>query len=190
MSIMLGDTVSLQELHVDDASKIAEWLHDLEVTLPLGDEAYRVVTAETIRDDIEKAPERSGYRAFAIVQNENYCRIGRCVLVDIDYINRNAKIGIFIGDKQHWNRGYGREALRLALDYAFNLLNLNSVMLGVLAFNVRAIRCYKQVGFKEIGRVRERRIIGEERYDVIWMDILAKEFRQNYQSIVTQYLRQ
>ena len=62
------------------------------------------------------------------------------------------------------------------LDYAFNLLNLNSVMLGTFSFNERAIACYRKVGFREIGRRRQARIIGSKRYDAILMDILAEEY--------------
>ncbi|HWR05323.1 GNAT family protein [Sporomusa sp.] len=185
-----GDKVSLATLNLADAGKIAEWLNDLEVTLPLGDEAFSHVTVETIQHDIEKSPERSsGLRTFALIQNADDCLIGRSALYAIDYVNRSAKIGIFIGDKQHWNKGYGQESLRLTLDYAFNLLNLNSVMLGAVSFNARAIHCYQQAGFTEIGRIREARIIGVERYDVILMDILAKEFRQHNESVVSLYLK-
>jgi RimJ/RimL family protein N-acetyltransferase len=85
-------------------------------------------------------------------------------------------VGIFIGEKSYWNRGYGEEALRLLMDYAFNLLNLNNLMLNVYAFNSRAINCYKKIGFKEVGRRRQARRIQGKSYDIIYMDILAEEF--------------
>ena len=62
------------------------------------------------------------------------------------------------------------------MDYAFNLLNLNSVMLGVYSFNKRAIRCYQKAGFKEIGARRQARIFGPRVYDIIYMDMLSSEF--------------
>ena len=89
-------------------------------------------------------------------------------------------LGIVIGEKTYWNKGYGQEAITLLLDYGFTLLNLNSIMLGTFAFNERAINCYKCVGFKEIGRRRQARIIGESKYDGILMDILAEEFTSPY----------
>ncbi len=85
-------------------------------------------------------------------------------------------LGIVIGEKTFWGKGYGQDAIRLLLDYGFNLLNLNSVMLGVFAFNERALHCYKHVGFREIGRRRQARIIGDKKCDAILMDILAEEF--------------
>jgi RimJ/RimL family protein N-acetyltransferase len=90
-------------------------------------------------------------------------------------VNRSAMLGIFIGEKRYWGKGYGREAVQLLLDYAFNLLNLNSVMLGIFSFNERAIRCFREAGFKEIGRRRQARIIGDKRYDLVLMDVLAEE---------------
>jgi RimJ/RimL family protein N-acetyltransferase len=89
-------------------------------------------------------------------------------------------LGIAIGVKTYWGKGYGQEAIRLLLDYGFNLLNLNSVMLGTFSFNERAIHCYRQVGFKEIGRRRQARIIAGKKYDAVLMDILAEEFESVY----------
>jgi RimJ/RimL family protein N-acetyltransferase len=85
-----------------------------------------------------------------------------------------------IGDKNYWNQGYGQEATRLLLDYGFNLLNLNSIMLGVFSFNQRAIKAYRRVGFREIGLRRQARIINGQKYDVLEMDILAEEFTPLY----------
>ena len=69
------------------------------------------------------------------------------------------------------------------------LLNLNSVMLGTFAFNHRAIHCYERVGFKEIGRRRQARIIGDRKYDVALMTILAEEFESVYGRHVVDKLR-
>ena len=85
-------------------------------------------------------------------------------------------VGIFIGEKESWGKGCGTEAMRLLLDYAFNLLNLHSVMLGAFEFNERAIRTYRSLGFKEIGRRRQARIVGPAKYDAVLMDLLASEF--------------
>ena len=99
---------------------------------------------------------------------------------DLDLVNRKAMLGIVIGEKAYWGRGYGQEAVRLLLDYAFRLLNLSSVMLGTFAFNQQAIHCYERLGFKEIGRRRQARVIGSRKYDVVLMDILAEEFESVY----------
>ena len=181
---LIGTKVSLAPVTMDSAEKWAHWLNDLEVILPLGSEAYTPITVENMRKDIEEIISHNEH-IFNIIDNQNDEAIGRCLLFSIDRVNRSSMLGIFIGEKAYWNKGFGKEAVSLLLDYAFNLLNLNSVMLGTFSFNENAIRCYKSVGFKEIGRRRQARIIGNRRYDGILMDILAEEFEG---SIVDKYL--
>ncbi len=72
---------------------------------------------------------------FAIVDIEGDRLIGNCSLMDINHINRTAELGIFIRDKDYWSKGFGREAINLLLDYGFNLLNLNNILLKVYSFN-------------------------------------------------------
>lgn len=172
---MLGERVSLAVVAPDDAGKLTEWLNDLAVTIPLGDEAYSSITLEKIAKEIQYTGDTGGH-VFSIIANESGLPIGRCLLFNVDFVNRSAKLGIFIGEKACWNQGFGKEALNLLLEYAFHLLNLNSVMLGAFEFNERAIRCYQSVGFKEIGRRRQARLIGGRYYDAVMMDMLAEEF--------------
>ncbi|MCF7815351.1 MAG: GNAT family N-acetyltransferase, partial [Candidatus Cloacimonetes bacterium] len=88
--------------------------------------------------------------------------------------------GIFIGNKNYWGKGYGSEALSLLLDYGFNILNLNNIMLETFSFNERALKSYKKVGFKEIGRRRQAIIMGGKKYDEILLDILAEDFESPF----------
>jgi len=172
---LVGNKCYLSPLSPEDAERSAAWDNDLEVALPLGDEAWTPTTAEETREGLGEAGRHHSH-LFGIVDKTSDELIGRCVLFQIDAVNRSAMLGIVIGEKEYWGRGYGREATRLLLDYAFNLLNLNNVMLGTFSFNERALRCYGAVGFREIGRRRQARIVGDRRYDVVFMDILAEEF--------------
>jgi RimJ/RimL family protein N-acetyltransferase len=172
---LVGSKCYLSPCAPEDAEAWAKWDNDLEVALPLGDEAYTPFPLQKSEEVIVDVI-RSQYHVFGIVDLGTEELIGRCMLFDIDWVNRRAMLGIVIGEKAYWGRGYGQEAVRLLLDYGFNLLNLNSVMLGTFAFNQRAIHCYERVGFKEIGRRRQARIIGGHKYDVVLMDILAEEF--------------
>jgi len=171
---------------MEDAEKWAEWFNDLAVTIPLGDEAYMPSALDSEREAVS-AMIKNREHVFSIVDIEKDKLIGRCLLFGIDQVNRKAMLGIVIGEKAWWNRGNGQEAIKLLLDYGFNLLNLNSIMLGVIAFNERAIRCYRKVGFREIGRRRQARVINGKKYDVILMDILAEEFTSSY---VSRFIQQ
>jgi len=172
---LIGKKCYLSPLSPDDAERIARWENDLEVALPLGDEAYLLASAEKGRENILEALKQ-GWHVFGIVDLTTDLLIGRSILFKVDQVDRRAMFGILIGEKEFWGKGYGQEATRLTLDYAFNLLNLNSVSLGVFAFNKRAIQAYRRVGFKEIGHQRQFRIIAGHKHDLLLMDILAEEF--------------
>jgi RimJ/RimL family protein N-acetyltransferase len=176
---LVGEKCYLSPCSVEDAEKWTEWFNDLEVTIPLGDEAYTPFSLEKCQENIKHIIQHQEH-VFTIVNAGTDAPIGRCLLFNVDRVNRHAMLGIFIGEKTFWSKGYGQEAVTLLLDYAFTLLNLNSVMLGAMEFNERAIQCYKKVGFKEIGRRRQARIIGDQKYDGILMDILAEEFTSPY----------
>jgi diamine N-acetyltransferase len=93
-----------------------------------------------------------------------------------DIAEQKAEFGIVIGERACQGKGYGTEATRLMLDYAFNILNLHNVMLKVAAYNEAGIRAYEKAGFQVIGRRREVKMINGKRWDMIYMDCLATEF--------------
>ena len=117
---------------------------------------------------------------FAIVTIENDKMIGTVGLENVNSINRTATLGIFIGDKDYRDKGYGTEAIRLILEYGFKYLNLHSIRLDLLAVNERAHKCYLKCGFKDTGKSREEIFLNGKYYDKLHMDILEDEFEDDY----------
>ena len=175
---LLGENIYLSPINLEDYEKYTEWINDLDISLKLGN-AHQIYTLQKEQEILEDISENS----FAIILKENDKLIGNCGLIDVEQVTRKAELGIFIGEKEYWNMGYGTEAITLLLDYGFNLLNLHNIMLEVFAFNKRAIECYKKIGFKEIGRRREAREIAGKKYDEVFMDILAREFTEGKISV-------
>lgn len=173
--ILTGSKVYLSPCQPEDAPLWTKWLNDPEVTLPLGDEAYELISLHDQEEMIRRGAN-DHFKPFSIVDLASDQAVGRCLLFNINWVDRRAMMGIFIGEKQLWNQGYGTEALQLVLDYAFNLLNLNSIELGVFALNHNAIHSYQKVGFKQIGIRRQFRFLAGKAVDLVLMDILAEEF--------------
>jgi RimJ/RimL family protein N-acetyltransferase len=119
--------------------------------------------------------ERKSDRVFAI-ETQDETHIGNLGLHDIDSENRRAMLGIVIGRKDYWGRGYGTDAIRTALGWAFGYLNLHRVYLTVYAYNARAIRCYEKCGFQHEGSMRQARYTHGRYYDELMMGILRDEF--------------
>jgi RimJ/RimL family protein N-acetyltransferase len=176
---LAGEKCYLSPCSLEDAEKWTEWDNDLEVAVPLGEESYTLYSLDKTKEIISNVIKKQD-PIFSIVDLETDKPIGRCMLFNVDKVDRKAMLGIGIGDKTYWDKGYGQDATKLLLDYGFNLLNLNNIMLGVYSYNERAISCYKKVGFKEIGKRRKSKIIGGRLFDEVFMDILADEFESVY----------
>ena len=172
---LVGERIYLSPVNVEDAEKYVECFCDFKMADGIG-QSSKLMSVESEREWIEKCLKNNEY-VFAIVNSENDELIGNCGIHNIKYKDRCAIVGIFIGKEKNRSNGYGAEVLKLLLDYGFNYLNLNNIMLSVMSFNDRAIACYKKVGFKEIGRRRQSYFLNGKYHDEIFMDILKDEFK-------------
>ncbi len=174
---MVGEKCYLSPINVDDYEKYTRWVNDMEVAVGLIFSAS-LITASVEKEILERI-SKSEFN-FAIIDLETDELIGNIGFPSIDRINQVGEVGIFIGNKEYWGKGYGTEAMKLILDFGFNILNLHNISLKVFGFNTPAIKSYKKAGFKEVGRIREAKQIEGKRYDEIYMDILAREFKSVY----------
>jgi RimJ/RimL family protein N-acetyltransferase len=170
---LIGKKCFLSPINSSDAEKFTEWLNDLSVTINLLGFYGKNINTE---NEIEMLKNISKEHNYSIIDIEKDELIGNCSLMGIDNLNQTAEVGIFIGNKNYWNKGYGTEALTLLIDYGFKALNLHNIQLRVFGYNKRAKKCYEKVGFKQIGIRREALCRNLERHDIIYMDILSKEF--------------
>ena len=174
---LLGDRIYLSPINSEDVELFTEWLNDFEIT----DYTGRSGMLTTLAGEKKYLEENSNPEAsFVIVTIEDDKMIGTVSLEDINSINRTATLGIFIGDKDYRDKGYGTEVIRLILEYGFKYMNLNNIKLDLMAFNTRALKCYEKCGFKEYGRRRKCKFINGKYYDSISMDILAEEFEGDF----------
>jgi RimJ/RimL family protein N-acetyltransferase len=150
------------------------WMNDPEVTRGLG--RAGPYTLEMEEQWYERAASGDAGVCFAIYELATGRPIGSTDLHNIDMRRGVATFGISIGDKSCWNRGYGTEATRLILDYAFNIMGLRNVMLSVYSFNARAQRAYEKAGFRVIGRRRGTIPLAGRRFDEILMDAVPEDF--------------
>jgi RimJ/RimL family protein N-acetyltransferase len=172
--MLKGEKVLLRALREEDRERLAEFNRDVEYELLAGGDPWEPQTFAQLeawwRDMARRGP------TFAI-ETDSKC-IGTCALFHFDGTARTCELGIGIGDRDYWGRGYGRDALRILLEYAFRLRNLHKVWLRVDDINERAIRAYRSVGFVEEARLRAH-VWNNGRYvDEILMGILRSEWEQ------------
>ncbi|MDR2519597.1 MAG: GNAT family N-acetyltransferase [Eubacteriaceae bacterium] len=169
---LAGKKCYLSPIDAGDCAKYVEWLNDPAVTKDLA------LYSASVSMDSERAflASQAGEHTYSIVDLETDSLIGNCGILEIDPLNQTAEVGIFIGPEAFRGKGYGTEALSLLVDFGFRRLNLHNIQLKVYSRNEAAVRCYAKVGFKQVGARREALLRDFERWDIIFMDILADDF--------------
>ena len=164
--------ISLKPLSRDDATdKYLGWVNDPEVTKYLNVGRFPV-TKEKLIAYIDRMNESKEHVIFAIYCQDKH--IGNITLNDIDWINRTANVGIMIGEKGLWGGGYGTEAVKLIVDYAFNRLNLQKVWAGVHRVNTASWKMFGKAGFDTEAILKRELYLDGQYYDKYIMSILRE----------------
>lgn len=156
-----------------DADLMAKWNRDSLFSRLLGSEPAQQWTPKQIRVWFEK--EEDVY-FFIIHALEDDRAIGLVDLSGFDWGARHAWVGIGLGEREDWGKGYGTDAMQVILRYAFTELNLERVNLSVFEYNLRGYKSYLKSGFVEEGRLRGWMMREGKRYDLIFMGILRSEW--------------
>jgi len=170
-----AENVYLRALDPSDLDRTHKWHNDAplyEMLVSPFRHVSRAAEDEWIR---RKAAYSQTEIQLAICLKEGDQHIGNIQLTDIDWVARHALVGIFIGEAQHWSKGYGRQAMRLLLRHAFHDLGLRRVYLTVLDDNLRAIRAYEKCGFVVEGRLRQHAYKRGQFRDLIFMGICVDD---------------
>jgi RimJ/RimL family protein N-acetyltransferase len=171
---IVGDRVALGPQRRDLLPTYHRWINDFQALRTLGGVAPGPTTME--QEVRWYDSQVAGEVRFTVYERATARPIGTTALHGIDYRNRTAVFGIFIGEATARGQGYGTETTRLMLDFAFTALGLHSVMLTVAEFNLAGRRAYARAGFQECGRRRQCRWLAGRLWDEISMDCLATEF--------------
>jgi len=171
-----GQKTKLRAIEREDIPTFVRWFNDPEVRQYLA--MYMPMSMAEEEKWFECLLENQDSRIFAI-ETEDSVHIGNCGLHNFDWKNRRAVLGIVIGEKEYWGKGYGSDAICTLLGFAFGEMNLHRVQLEVHDFNARAIRCYEKCGFKLEGCQRDALFRSGNYHDTLIMGILREEFKAN-----------
>jgi RimJ/RimL family protein N-acetyltransferase len=181
-NIFRGELVRLSG---DDPQTVAEafsrWNRDSEYARLLDDEPPKLYSVKSFKAWLErKFDQDDEFRYFFTIRTlEGDQLIGFIGLFGIQWNHGSAWVGIGLGERDYWGKGYGTDAMRLILRYAFRELNLYRLNLDVFAYNPRAIRSYEKAGFKIEGREPKSVLRDGQRYDMILMGILREEWEKS-----------
>lgn len=173
--ILWGEKAGIRPLQPKDAGALHRYMCDPEVAHLLFEEKTGYVPGRLSLALSIWATSLTFRPEWAIVDEQRRF-IGLLRLWRISERNRSAMLTIFIGERTHWGRGYGSDALRLGLREAFGPMDLHRVELHVFDFNQRAIRAYEKVGFVREGVRRQALLRGARFHDILVMGITREEF--------------
>jgi RimJ/RimL family protein N-acetyltransferase len=176
-----GKKVRLRALEQRDLEPIWEAYKDLELELitsgdspPVSDRQVQAFWSRRIDDP----PPENRYFVIEPLPGQSFAGqfAGMINLYEVDMRNRHAELAIWMASKDMRGLGFGTDAIKTMLPYAFEVVRLDKVHLGVYDFNEGGMRSYERAGFRYEGRLRQM-IYYKERYWDEWpMRILRSEW--------------
>ncbi len=173
--IFTGKLVRLVAVDLENDPKLfAEWAQDSEFQRLWDSEVALRYNPAQVKTFIEDALGKA--HMFMIERLEDGRKIGEVEIAGFNWTVGNGWVGIGIGERDLWGMGYGTDAMRILLRYAFEELNLKRVTLNVFDVNPRGIASYEKVGFRHEGVIPGGLLIAGKRRDIVYMGILRREW--------------
>jgi RimJ/RimL family protein N-acetyltransferase len=176
-----GELVRLTSEEPEAVAKAeVRWQRDSEFVRLADSDPIRFSSEKKIKEWFEKRvengpqPERHPFSVRTLAEDKLIGFFG----LYVDLIHSDAMVGIGIGERDFWSKGYGTDMMNVCLRYAFLELGVERVSLGVHEYNPRAMRSYEKAGFRMEGRTRKDVLREGKRTDTLWMGILREEWLQ------------
>lgn len=170
---MKGNLITLRPIRRSDLHILNKWKNTESVFMYLGG-GYSPVSEDQQEKWMESVIDLTGNnRRFMIVDNDDK-PVGMVGLYDINWINKNCNIGIYIGEEDARGKGYASEAVGIIEGYAYEYLNLRKIKSKANSENASALRLWKRLGYTAIGEYKQERYVKGRYCDVTLMEKFLK----------------
>ena len=169
---LIGERITLRAIEEDDMEMLRSMMNDPQIENFLGGKSFPV-SKNAQKEWFNKL--RIDFNELRLMIESESNVIGTIILNNIDYINGNAEIHIKLLEN-YSNKGYGSEAVKLVLKYAFFELRLESIYAHVIEYNEKSIKMFKKIGFKLDGVFRKRIFKNGQFIDVCILSMMKEEF--------------
>jgi RimJ/RimL family protein N-acetyltransferase len=175
---LMGKLVRLAAPNHDEyADLMSRWSEDGELMRLLNAEPAMIYQRSEVQKWIDKNDgEDMVYFTIRTLAEDKL--IGSIELDGFSFDTGNCWLGIYLGERDYWGQGYGTDAMRVLLHYAFTELGIRRVTLNVFEYNQRAIKSYQKAGFKIEGVGRKALLRAGKRWEMIYMGILRKDWQE------------
>jgi RimJ/RimL family protein N-acetyltransferase len=151
--MIAGEHVILRAFEREDAERSYRWMNDPSIVRTL--KSRYPIAFQTEIEWLDRAMRsNTNERHFAIERKDDRTHIGNASIHEIDWVSRTAWFGLFIGEPTAWNRGFGSDAIRTLVRFAFEEMNLQKLRINVFDYNERAKHVLESQGFVREGHLR------------------------------------
>jgi [ribosomal protein S5]-alanine N-acetyltransferase len=162
-SSLVGHHLYLRQVCIGDVNEnYCKWMNDPEVIQYL-ESRFESHSIESLLEYVKRFQGDKDNMFFAIVLKGDHKHIGNIKIGPINWFHRFADIGIMIGEKSYWGRGYASEAIILLVEHAFRNLDLHKVTAGCYEQNQGAIKAFQKAGFGIEG-IRKKHCLSHGKY--------------------------
>ena len=175
--LIRGTNIHLRKIKYSDVNKeYLSWMNDQSTNQYL-ESRFQKWTINKLKKYLKEIEKNPDYLFCTIILNKNNKHIGNIKIGPINHIHRLADIGILIGDKSCWGKGYGSEAIKLIANYVFSKLKLRKLTAGIYVNNIGSYKAFKKAGFNKVGQLKKQRFYKNNQYvDEILMEKLNKNY--------------
>jgi RimJ/RimL family protein N-acetyltransferase len=174
-----GDLIRLTVYDPEkDAEVESKWTEDSDYMHAIGERPAYPLAVHLVRKKHEervKEAEKNRLFFWAVRKQDDDRLVGWAALSNFEWTHGSGEISLGIGSPADRNQGFGADAMRLALRFAFDELNLHRLRLVIPAYNEGALRFARRFGFIEEVRRREALWLNGTRYDELWLGLLQQD---------------
>ncbi|MGF6906545.1 GNAT family N-acetyltransferase [Fusobacterium sp. PH5-44] len=173
--MIIGKKIILRAYKIEDIEPSHTLINNINLRNNLNGGYLFPLSLESQKEYIEKAMVNSGPMfSFAIEEKNSGKYIGGCGINSYNEKNRNVTVGLWLGE-EFQGKGYGSDTLRTLCSHIFNEMNIHKIKLQYYKFNTKCEICYKKVGFKEEGVLRDEIFRYGKYHDIIVMGLFRED---------------
>jgi [ribosomal protein S5]-alanine N-acetyltransferase len=172
--LIKGKRIYLREIKLSDANKnYRDWINDPEVNQYL-ESRFEKWSIKKLKSYVSAIKKNPSYVFLAIIVKNRNKHIGNIKIGLVNKIHKFADVGIIIGEKSFWGKGFAAEAIKLVVDYAFNKLGLHKLTAGAYSNNIRSIKAFEKAGFSVEGVRKKHYLCKGDYVDGVLLGIVRK----------------
>ncbi|MDH5695248.1 MAG: GNAT family N-acetyltransferase [Dehalococcoidia bacterium] len=170
--MIVGSKIKLRKKRLGDAADDYSWQTDPELAQLDAAPVLTIPFPQYLSDYASELRYPPPARHRFAIETPSGKHIGNCTYYGINATKGEAELGIIIGNRDYWNKGYGADAITTLVSYIFHHTNFKRIYLKTLNTNTRAQKCFKKCGFTPYGRRNK------DGYDFLLMEINRKQWQE------------